>query len=87
MMEEDPMKKLSPKVAALLSFPGLLIVSLPFSFIAGALAIIATDNIALGWGVGITVATLFALWASYGMYKLSSEVRAEDGAKDVRLSF
>lgn len=78
-MLEPLADKLSPKVVALLTIPALLIVSLPFSFISAVMSIIITDNIAVGWGVGIFVATLFALWASYGMFKLSSEVLEEEG--------
>lgn len=74
---------LSPKVIAVLAFPALLIVSLPFSFIAGVLGIIVTDSVVVGWGVGIVVALLFAFWASYGSYKLSLEAEREPGAEAV----
>jgi len=67
----------SPKIVALLTVPAMLIVSLPISFISGVVSIIITDDPAIGWGVGIAVATVFALWASYGMYKLTLEVQAE----------
>ncbi|MFC6721334.1 hypothetical protein [Halobacteriaceae bacterium SHR40] len=75
--------KFSPKVAALLALPVLLVLSMPFAFITGAFSIIMTDNVTVGWTVGIVVATIFGLWASFGMYKLSSEVQEEKGAEDV----
>jgi len=87
--------KLSPTATALLMFPMYLILSLPISFISGVFTIIVLENIfvnvvsnvdnavAAGWGVGITVAILFALWASYGAYHLSTEVDAEPGKESV----
>lgn len=75
--------KFSPKVTALLALPALLVLSMPFAFITGAFSIIMTDNVTVGWTVGIVVATIFGLWASFGMYKLSSEVQEEKGAEDV----
>ncbi|WP_336326582.1 hypothetical protein [Halovenus sp. HT40] len=80
--------KVSPKVSAALSFPAMVIVSLPFAYITGAFSIILSDQIfapggypttAIGYGVGITVGLLFAFWASYGMYNLASEVHDEAG--------
>lgn len=80
--------KVSPKVSAALAFPTLVIASLPFGYISGAFSIILSDQIfapggypstAIGYGVGITVGLLFALWASYGMYNLAAEVHAETG--------
>ncbi len=70
--------KFSPKVVAVLVLPAMLIVSLPFSFIGGVIGIIITGNELIGWGVGIAVATLFALWAAYGMYHLTLEAQQEE---------
>jgi H+/Cl- antiporter ClcA len=78
--------KFSPKVAALLALPVLLVLSMPFAFISGAFSIIVTDNVAVGWTVGIIVAAIFGLWASFGMYRLSSEVQEEKGQEDVALN-
>ncbi|MXR50170.1 hypothetical protein GRX03_00910 [Halovenus sp. WSH3] len=84
--------KLDPKVSAALSFPALVIVSLPFAYITGAFAIILSDQIfapggfpttGIGYGVGITIGLLFAFWGSYGMFKLASEVQNEPGADSV----
>jgi len=83
--------KLSPTMTALVLFPMYLVLSLPISYIIGAFTIIILENFATGvtssggqsaaygWGVGIAVATLFALWAAYGSYHLSKEVDAEQG--------
>ncbi|MFW6435155.1 MAG: hypothetical protein ACOCY1_02140 [Halovenus sp.] len=76
----------SPKVTALLALPVLLVLSMPFAFISGAFSIILTDSVTVGWTVGIIVATIFGLWASFGMYRLSSEVQTEKGADDVALN-
>lgn len=78
--------KFSPKVTALLALPVLLVMSMPFAFISGAFSIILTDNVVIGWTVGIIVASIFGLWAAFGMYKLSSEVQTEKGQEDVALS-
>ncbi|MFW5974079.1 MAG: hypothetical protein ACOCPZ_01700 [Natrialbaceae archaeon] len=75
--------KLSPTLNAALAIPVLLVISLPFAYIFGTMSIIATDNVAVGFGVGIAVAVFFALWASYGIYSLSNEVREEPGAESV----
>lgn len=75
--------KLSPTVNMLLAIPALLVISAPFAYIAGTVSIIATDTVAVGYGVGIFVAVIFALWASYGIYTLSNEVRDEAGADSV----
>lgn len=75
--------KLSPTLNAALAIPVLLVVSLPIAYISGVVTIIATGNVAIGWGVGIFVAVFFALWAGYGIYTLSGEVRDEPGAESV----
>jgi len=75
-----------PKVAALLALPVLLVLSMPFAFIAGAFSIIMTDNVLLGWVVGIIVASIFGLWATFGMYRLTGEMEAEKGQEDVALN-
>lgn len=79
----EMLDKLSPALNALLAIPAMIIVSLPLVYISGTLAIIATDEIAIGIGTGITVGVLFALWAGYGIYHLSNEVRDEPGADSV----
>jgi hypothetical protein len=75
--------KLSPTLNAALAIPVLLVVSLPFGYISGTMGIIVTDNVMVGFGVGIAVSLTFALWASYGIYSLSNEVREEPGAESV----
>lgn len=86
--------KLDPKKTALVMFPAYLVLSLPISFISGVFTIVFLENIAvgvvsveravtLGWGVGITIAVLFAFWASYGAYHLSKEVDEEAGQEAV----
>lgn len=75
--------KLSPKLNALIAIPTLLIVSLPFVYIFGTFAIIVTDNVAIGYGVGIFVGVFFTLWAGYGIYTLSGEVQEEAGTESV----
>jgi len=84
--------KVSPKVSAALSFPAMVIVSLPFAYISGAFAIILSDQIfapggypstAIGYGAGITIGLLFAFWATYGMYNLAKEVHEEPGPESV----
>jgi len=78
--------KVDPKLSAALTFPAMVIVSLPFAYISGAFAVILSDQIfapggypttTLGYGVGIAIGMIFALWASYGMYNLASEVHDE----------
>ena len=85
-MLEKLADKFSPKVAALLALPALLVLSMPFAFISGAYSIIVTDNVVVGWAVGIVVATIFGLWGTLGIYKLSGEVQEEKGQEDVALS-
>lgn len=87
--------KLSPTMTALVMFPAFLILSLPISYITGTFAVIVLENIftgvvgsaseavSVGWGVGITVAILFACWAAYGSYNLSKEVDEEKGQEAV----
>lgn len=75
--------KLSPTLNAALAIPALLVVSLPFAYIAGTFSIIVTDNVGIGYGVGIFVAVVFALWAGYGIYSLSKEVRDDAGVEPV----
>jgi len=72
-----------PKIAALLAIPILLVTSIPFAYISGAFSIIWTDNVALGWGVGIAVSLIFAAWAGIGVYKLANEMEEEAGAEAV----
>jgi hypothetical protein len=85
---ERMLDKVSPKVSAALAFPAMFIVSAPFAYITGTFSIILSDQIfapggyptkSIGYLVGITVAVVFALWATNGMYKLASEVHAEAG--------
>jgi hypothetical protein len=84
--------KVSPKVSAALSFPAMVIVSLPFAYISGTFAIILSDQIfapggypttGIGYGVGIAVGLLFGVWATYGMYNLATEVHEEPGPESV----
>jgi hypothetical protein len=42
-----------------------------------------TEAVRIGWGVGITIAVLFACWSAYGSYHLSKEVDAEPGQEAV----
>ena len=84
------MEKVDPKITAALSFPAMLIVSLPFVYISATLAIILTNQFldpsihpdsSIGYIVGPAVGILFALWASNGMYRLAKEVHEESGAE------
>lgn len=76
-------EKLSPKIIALLVFPMLLVVSLPFAFITGVVGIIITDTVAVGWGVGIVMGLILATWATIGSYRLATEAENEPGADSV----
>jgi hypothetical protein len=78
--------KFSPKVAALLALPALLVLSMPLAFISGEFSIILTNHVAIGCTVGIIVASIFGLWAAFGVYKLSGEMQEEKGQEDVALS-
>ncbi|WP_436902540.1 hypothetical protein [Halovenus halobia] len=87
---ETMMDKLDPKIIAAVSFPALLIVSLPFVYISGIFSIILTNQFlnpsihpdsSIGYTVGPAVGILFALWASNGMYRLAKEVQDESGTE------
>lgn len=82
--------KLDPKLTAALSFPALLVASLPFVYISAVISIIITNQLlnpaihpdsAIGYLVGPAVGVLFALWGANGMYRLAKEVHAEADAE------
>lgn len=84
--------KLNPKLIAVLAFPAMMIVSLPFAYITGTFSIVIVDQFLnpvnhpssdIGYLVGPTVGILFAFAATYGIFKLANEVREEPGAESV----